>query len=103
MKEHSKASKLKSIAKACTFVALAAMSFSTFAYPMYVGNPTRPDTIWVPGQCEHGCWREGHYVKFINPPIDCTNVVWVDSRYDANGNYIPAHFVPRHTVIVGSY
>lgn len=93
--------KTKTWLTSCCFVILATMSVSSFA--MYVGNPTRPDTIVVPAHCENGCWRETYYVKYLNPPVKCGDVRWVEGSYDRSGNWVPAHWQPRAVTVVGSY
>lgn len=63
---------------------LASLSFSAFAHYnncgccdcVYVGNPTRPYTVWIPEHCRNRCYVPGHYVKYINPPVCCKNVYW---------------------------
>lgn len=75
------------------FVVLATLSFNSFA--MYVGNPNRPDTIWVPGECRHGCWAEGHYIKFMTP-VHEGDLVWVSGQYDYAGNWVEGHYQLTH-------
>src|SRR5262245_29904976 len=92
--------KLISPLKACVFVALATMTFGAYAGCVsYVGNPTRPNTIWVPGHCVNGCWVHGHYYKILTPVREA-DLVWVGGGYDYNGNWIPAHWQLRNYVIV---
>lgn len=93
--------KLMTFIKTCTLIALATLSFNALAGSIYVGNPTRPYTIWIPGHYVHGCWKEGYYVKYLNPPVCCKNVTWVEGHCDGCGHYIPAHFEPRNVVVVG--
>lgn len=98
------ASKLFSLVKVSVFAVLASLSFNALAVDMYLGNPSRPNTVWLPGHYNsHGCWVEGYYVKYINPPVDCSHVVWVNGGTDKYGRYVPAHYEPRATVVVGSY
>lgn len=103
---------LVSLVKTSVFIALGTMVFSSaFAWhssyygsrdEIYLGNPTRPNTIWVPAHCEKGCWKEGYYVKFLTPPT-CRDVAWVDGAYDRDGNWIQAHWKVRGARVVGSY
>jgi dTDP-4-dehydrorhamnose 3,5-epimerase-like enzyme len=88
--------RLKAALKACLFIILASMTFGAYAY---VGNPTRPDTIWVPAHCAHGCWVEGHYLKILTC-VNNANLVWVDGGYDMNGNWIAAHWQLNNYVVV---
>ncbi|MFZ2314603.1 MAG: hypothetical protein WAW86_02950 [Gammaproteobacteria bacterium] len=97
------ASKLFLLVKVSVFTVLASLSFNALAGDIYLGNPSRPNTIWLPGHYSHGCWVEGYYVKYINPPVDCSHVVWVNGGTDKYGYYVPAHYEPRYTIIVGSY
>lgn len=94
--------KSSTVFKASLFLVLTALAANVYAYnpnAMYLGNPNRPDTVWQPPHCDHGCWREGYYIKFLSQPT-CRDVVWVDGMYDRSGNWIPAHFkVLRYTVV----
>jgi hypothetical protein len=91
--------------KSCIFICLAGISLTVFAfypyYPnsyddtLYLGNPIRPNTIWVPARCENGCMAGGHYVKFLYAPQSKRDVYWLDSTNDSYGNYIPAHWAIR--------
>lgn len=100
--ENRQSSKYVKPLKSCLLFVLAAVAFNVYAYnpnAMYLGNPNRPDTVWQPAHCEHGCWREGYYIKFLKQPT-CHDVVWVDGQYDRNGNWVEAHFkVIRYTVV----
>lgn len=91
------------LVKVSMVAVLASLSFSAFAGDVYVGNPNRPNIIWLPGHYSQGHWVDGYYVKYINPPVDCMHVAWVESGVDRHGDYIPAHYEPRYTKIVGSY
>ena len=101
--------------KAIIFIALAAVSFNVLAGeregPMvYVGNPSRVDTIWVPGHCNSaGCYQPGYYIKFMQP-VGAEDLMWITGQYDTCGNYVPGHyyfedwyrFHPHHRVMCGS-
>lgn len=76
---------MKRIIKTSLFLALSLLSFNALAY-MYLGNPTRPDTIWVPTHCEGGCVVQGHYLKFLTP-VNEGQVVWVNSGGMLSGHY----------------
>jgi len=79
-----------SFLKTCLFIVLTTLSFSVFAHGyVYVGNPMRPDTIWVPADC--GCWHGGYYIKYIDRPT-CRDIYW-------NGD----HWQPKAYRVVGSY
>ncbi len=91
------------LAKVMIVAALASLSFSAFAGSIYVGNPNRPNTVWIPAHYSHGYWVQGYYVKYINPPVSCRNLTWVNSGVDKHGYYVPAHYEPRYTRIVASY
>ena len=89
-----KAVKRVSFLQTCLLVALATVSFNVFAHHhcyrnyVYVGNPTRPNTIWVPMQC--GCARDGYFIKYIDEPT-CADVYWNCDRWQ-----------PRAYRVVGS-
>lgn len=83
--------KMITAVKSCLFLALATLSFGALADgcrasycsdPVYVGNPNRPDTIWVPGHyAQNGCWKEGYYIKYYRPVCN-GEVVWNGDHYD---------------------
>jgi hypothetical protein len=98
MEMKTKSGKFALVLKSCILIALAASTVNVYA--MYLGNPDRPNTVWVPGHCaSNGCWVEGHYLKFMHQP-SCHDVAWVDGQYDRNGNWIPAHWQVRAYVIM---
>lgn len=98
--------KLTSTLKACAVVVIASVSFGAYAgscdETVYVGNPSRPDTIWIPGHCGKGCWHQGYYMKYIDSPT-CKNIYWQQGYYDRRGNYIEGHWQPLRYTVVGSY
>lgn len=76
--------------KSCLFVGLATLSFGAAASycggasceRVYVGNPDRPNTVWVPGHySKSGCWKEGYYIKFYRPVCQ-GEIAWVNDHYD---------------------
>lgn len=84
--------KMLTAVKSCLFLALATVSIGASAHracdggmgcdPVYVGNPDRPDTIWVPGHyAQNGCWKDGYYIKFYRPVCN-GEVVWNGDHYD---------------------
>lgn len=92
--------KMMTAIKSCIFLALATASVGAMAGtcgcynrtcddPIYVGNPNRPDTIWVPGHyTQSGCWKEGYYIKF-NRTVCNGEVVWMGDHYDYAHPYRP--------------
>lgn len=82
--------------KSLLFFSLTFISFSASA--LYLGNPNRPNTVWVPGHYVHGCcWVDGYYMKYMNPPVSPEEVVWVEPYHGRQG-----HWMPREYVIVNS-
>lgn len=77
--------------KACFVIILAAVSFNASAGSMYVGNPTRPDIIWVPGHYRHGAWVEGYYIKY-NKEVCCRDVMRIAEQCDSCGHCVEGHF-----------
>ncbi len=97
------AKKLLTPLKVCALLGLAVVSLSAKADVRYVGNPVRPDTIWIPAHCEKGCWNEGYFLKILHPEcVNCSNLVWVDGRYDRYGNWVGAHYELKRYVVVNS-
>lgn len=95
--------KLFSPMKVLALAGLVAVSVSAKADLGYVGNPNRPDTIWIPAHCQNGCWNEGYFLKIMNPEcVNCTDLVWVEGMNDRNGNWIPAHYELKRFVVVNS-
>lgn len=86
--------KLLTLVKSCIFIALATISFNAFADDtMYVGNPSRLNTIWVPGHCKHGEWVNGYYIKIDhNMPVKKAHMIWIGDQYDKCGNFVPGHW-----------
>lgn len=80
---------LVTLTKISLFAILAVVSFS--AQAMYVGNPNRPNTIWVPGECKNGCWREGYYMQF-KTCVRSDELNWIPGHYDVRGNWIEGHY-----------
>jgi len=76
--------------KSLLFLALIFFSFTASA--MYIGNPHRPNTIWVPGHYVNGCWMEGYYMKFVNPVIP-GQLVWVAASNGHSGYWMPTRFI----------
>ena len=91
--------KITTILKISACFVLTSLSFNLFAGEVYIGNPVRPHTIWVPGQCSGGCWVKGHYLKALSP-VYCDNLVWINGYHDSVGNYIPAHYQFRNYVVI---
>lgn len=62
------------------------------SFAMYVGNPNRPNTIWVPGHYENGCWKDGYYMKFMCPQIRREQLVWMQPE-NGKGHWMPANYI----------
>jgi hypothetical protein len=58
---------------------------------IYVGNPNRINTIWVPGHCVHGVWEDGYYLHFLQN-IGPEDLIWIMGQYDTCGNWVPGHW-----------
>ncbi|HVE44162.1 MAG TPA: hypothetical protein VNC84_03395 [Gammaproteobacteria bacterium] len=85
-------SKLSLVVKSSIFIALATISFNVFAEKVYLGNPTRPDTVVVPAHCDrHGCWHEVSYMKVLGC-ADCAHATWAGDHWELH-----------HYVVVGGY
>lgn len=87
--------------KVFAVLGLAVVSINANASVGYVGNPERPDTIWIPAHCDKGCWNEGYFLKLMNKEcVNCSDMVWVEGMNDRYGNWIPAHYeLKRYTVV----
>jgi hypothetical protein len=73
--------------KTCLLIFLASVSFNAFA--VYLGNPVRPNTIWVPGTA---CC-DGYYLEVLDSTC-CLNATW-----DCNCN----RWIIPHFRVVGGY
>lgn len=72
---------MRSVLKSALFLILATFALNAFATNgIYLGNPSRPDTVWVPDHCVNGCWVDGYYLKVLSP-LYCNDVVWVGDHY----------------------
>lgn len=95
--------KLLTPLKVCVLLGLAVVSLNAKADVGYVGNPHRPDTIWIPAHCQGGCWNEGYYLKIMNPEcVNCSDLVWVEGMNDRYGNWMPAHYELKRYVVINS-
>lgn len=95
-----KLSKIKTLTTFALASLLLSASMGAFAGCVnYVGNPTRPNTFWVPGHCENGCWVPGHYYKILSC-VHRADLTWVPTACDGEGHWIPAHWELNNYVMV---
>lgn len=97
-------------------VLLATLSFSAFACggdpccgcagAGYVGNPDRPNTIFVEGHYRGCHWIEGYYVKYLCPPVCkkelCKAYRGKYDRLDCWGCEGAWYYGPRHGACMSS-